>query len=97
FTGHGLLDAVAALSASADFSIDAAIAGVAVTSKGGKPFVQVTGTAAADQMKAAWIEIGAGENPTQWKKVSRDLTQPVRGAVLDDIDAENFRSAKKWT
>jgi len=97
FTGHGLLDAVAALRASADFSIDAAITGVAVTSKGGKPFVQVTGTAAADQWKTAWIEIGAGESPTQWKKVSRDLTQPVRGAVLDELDAENFRTAKKWT
>ena len=97
FTGHGLLDAVGALSATAEFSIEAAISGVAVTQKGGRPFVQVTGTAAADQLKTAWIEIGAGESPTQWKKVSRDLTQPIRAGVLDELDAESFRSARKWT
>lgn len=97
YTGYGLLNAVAALGASPDFFVEAAIAGVAAAQKDGRTVVQVTGTADADDLKAAWIEIGPGETPTQWKKVSKTLDRPVRSGVLDEIAAETFRESKKWT
>jgi subtilisin family serine protease len=97
YTGYGLVDAVAALGASPDFFVEAGIAAVTATQKSGRTYVQVTGTADADALKGAWIEIGAGESPTEWKKVSRTLDRPVRAGVLDEIEADAFRASKKWT
>ena len=100
FSGYGLLDARAALTmlaAAKTFFIESAITGVSVVQAGGKPRVRVTGTADADALKSAWIEIGAGESPTEWKKVSAALLQPVRGGTLADIDAETLRSSARWT
>ena len=57
YTGFGLLDARAALSADPEFFVDAWITGVKVVREGGKVLLRVIGTADANQMKQAWIEI----------------------------------------
>jgi len=97
FTGYGLLDATAALRGHRGFFLEAAISGVKVVSKGGKPYVQVLGTAAADRLASAWIEIGAGDNPAEWQRASRDITAAVTKGALEDIDAQLFRASKVWT
>ncbi|MFQ5881017.1 MAG: S8 family peptidase [Candidatus Methylomirabilales bacterium] len=97
FTGYGLLDARAALAADPAFFIEARIAGVQVARRGKKVFLQVNGTINADRLKKAWIEIGKGEKPSEWKKVSQDVTQPVQDGALDAIPASHFKGAKQWT
>ena len=96
FTGYGLLDVEAALAADPEFFIEAEISGVAVAQEAGKTLLRVSGTATANKLKQAWVEAGKGENPTEWKKVSRNLGKPVSKAVIDDLDAGNFQGEKVW-
>ncbi len=96
FTGYGLLDARAALSADPEFFVEARITGVQTAKVRGKTVVRVLGIADANAFGKAWIEIGAGENPTKWKKVSRTIAEPVKGSALDDLAAGNFRGSKQW-
>jgi subtilisin family serine protease len=95
--GYGMLDADAALKADPAFFVEAAIAGLSVVAGPQGQAVRVTGTAAADRMRAAWVEVGEGENPSQWRKVSTDVTRAVEGGVIGDIPASNFAGSKVWT
>jgi len=95
--GYGLLDVDAAVTADPAFFVDAEIAGLAVVRGEQGQAVRVTGTAAADKMRAAWIEVGSGENPAEWRKVSSDVTQVVQGGVIADIPASLLAGSKVWT
>jgi len=96
-TGYGLLDAKAALAADPAFFVEAAITGLSVVKKDDGPYVRVTGTAAADRLKDARIEIGEGENPTAWLAVGSPIQASVNAGVLAEIPASSFRTAKVWT
>ena len=65
YTGYGIVDARAALTQSADFYLDVAIANVAVIQVKGRPALQVLGTVSADKLDRAWIEIGEGSDPDE--------------------------------
>jgi hypothetical protein len=97
FSGHGLLDVEAALAADPNNFIEAAIVSVTPAQVRGKTVLRVTGTADANMLKEARIEIGMGDNPSQWTKVSRTLTKPVIEQVLDDLPVDAFRGSKQWT
>jgi subtilisin family serine protease len=97
FTGYGLLDARAALVADPEFFIDVAINGVQVAQAASGTMVQVLGTAAADRFAGAWLELGQGESPASWKKVTAPLDAPVRDGVLGAVPAAEFAGAKVWT
>lgn len=96
-TGHGIVDARAALAADPEFFIDAAIARVEVVQESGRTFVRVVGSADADHFESARVELGAGERPDNWKTVLDKIRQPVRDGVLGDIDANEFQGAAQWT
>ncbi|MEE9162609.1 MAG: S8 family peptidase [Candidatus Neomarinimicrobiota bacterium] len=96
FTGYGMVDARAALESDPEFFVEARITGVQAAKVGGKTVVRVLGTADANSFGQAWIEIGAGEEPTEWKKVSRTIDAPIKGAALDDLAVGNFRGSKQW-
>src|SRR5690606_20019803 len=95
-TGYGLLDARAALAADPDRFVDARIVSVSAARKDGQLFVVPSGTAAADRMKRAWIEIGKGKNPAEWVKASDETTEPVQGGPLALVPARHF-SPGLWT
>ena len=96
-TGYGLLDVKAALVADPSFFVDARIAGIAVERKDGGVFVRVMGTADADRLASARIELGQGESPATWRSVSRRIDRAVRDGVLDDLPAQSFAGATVWT
>jgi uncharacterized membrane protein YgcG len=97
FSGYGLLDIAAALAADPDAYAEAAITGVSVVQAQGRTMVRVLGTATADKLADAHLEIGAGRNPTKWKPVLRPLTMPVAAGALGDIPAEAFAGSNQWT
>jgi subtilisin family serine protease len=97
FIGYGLIDVDAALKADPSAFVEAAIAGVAAVSRNGRTLVEVTGTASADRLSEAYIEIGQGAAPATWKRVSRQIQTPVVDGVLDDLDPASFGGAKEWT
>jgi hypothetical protein len=97
YTGYGRLDVAKALAADPAYFIEALISSVEVVALDGKPNLRVNGTVDSNQLKSAWIEIGQGETPTSWKRVSGGIDQVVRGGSLADIDATLFAGATQWT
>ena len=96
-TGYGLLDADAALTADPEFFIKADLQSVAVIQKGGSSLLQVTGTADANKIKKAWLEIGKGENPGSWKKLIKRIKTPTDNAVLGQFSTSRLAGSKQWT
>ena len=96
FTGYGIIDARAALAAPRDYFLFAGITRVEVVRARGKQAVRVRGTADANAFKSARLEIGAGETPKKWKKISRIKKKAGPDAVLGDIPATAFRGSKVW-
>jgi hypothetical protein len=97
YTGYGLVDASAALRADPAYFLEARITGAAAAQVGGATVVQLTGTADADQFARAWIEIGAGKDPTEWTRIEGELPAPVRDGVIGQVPAEAFGGAPQWT
>jgi len=96
YTGYGLLDAKAALAADPNFFLEVQVDGVKMTKKAGKTLLQVMGTVDADQLKEAWVEIGAGSDPKTWKVVSKKIKKPVTSDLLGTIAIEEVKGSKLW-
>ena len=96
-SGYGLLDAKAALAADPAFFVEAAIQRLGIVKIKGKAYIQVSGTATADKLAKAWIEIGKGPDPKKWKKVVTPLSKGVAQGPLFNIQAKHFKGAKVWT
>ncbi len=97
YTGHGIIDVAAALKADPEFFIDAGISGVSIVQEGGGQFVQVQGIANADRLDSAWIEIGKGEDPSSFKRVTDRLSKAVQGGAVGNIPVGELRDATQWT
>ncbi|ODS34013.1 MAG: putative peptidase [Candidatus Scalindua rubra] len=74
-TGYGLLEAISALKADPDFYALAKIKKMVSARKDNNMVVQVIGTADSSDFKMAWVELGYGEEPEEWKKVGKKLRQ----------------------
>jgi subtilisin family serine protease len=96
YTGYGIVDAVAALKAPKDYYLLAGINRVEVVQKGGAQAVRVHGTAAANAMKSADIEIAQGETPKEWTRVGAAQKSEGADGVLGDIPAARLKGAKVW-
>ena len=59
--------------------------------------MRVSGTANADRLKEAHVEIGVGDNPEKWTVASRPITKPVANGIIADLPASAFRGGKQWT
>jgi subtilisin family serine protease len=96
FTGYGLIDARAALKAAKDYFLFAGVNRIEVVQKGGAQAVRVYGTADANALKSARLEIGAGEQPTAWKPAGAALKGAGPDSVLGDIPALSFKGSPVW-
>ena len=96
FTGYGLIDARAALQAPNDYFLFAGIGKVEVARDRGAQVVRVLGTADANMLKSARIEIGKGDNPTEWKAIGPVKKGQGPNSVLGDIPASAFAGSKVW-
>ena len=97
FTGYGIIDARAALSAPKDFYHLAGIDRVEVVQKGGGQAVRVRGTADANALKSARIEIGQGEEPSRWTDIIAAAKSAAPNSVLGDITASAFAGSSLWS
>jgi len=95
YTGHGIVNAVEALRADPNRFITAHISEVQIVQGSAGPVVRVMGAADADEFRKASVDIGAGENPTQWKTII-SVDQAVKSGALGDIPANELRSSRVW-
>jgi subtilisin family serine protease len=96
YTGYGIVDAAAALKAPKNYFLLAGINRVEVVQKGGAQAVRVHGTAAANGMKSASIEIAQGDNPREWTRIGPAQKSDTADGVLGDIPAARLKGAKVW-
>jgi subtilisin family serine protease len=96
YTGYGIIDAAAALKAPKDYFLLAGISRVEVVQKGGNQAVRVHGTATANALKSARLEIARGDAPTSWTQVSAATESRGADEVLGDIPANAFKGATNW-
>ncbi|HET7886341.1 MAG TPA: S8 family serine peptidase [Bradyrhizobium sp.] len=96
FTGYGLIDARAALKAARDYRLLVNIAAVESATAGGKQVARVRGTADADDLKSARLEIGAGESPTAWVPIGPVSRCDAVDCVLGDVPVAKLSGAKLW-
>ena len=96
YTGYGIIDARAALSAARDYYLFAGITRVEVVQKAGSQVVRVRGTADSNALKSARIEIGKGEAPTSWIAIGPASKGAGPDDVLGDIPAPKFEGSKVW-
>ncbi len=96
YTGYGIVNAVAALKAPKDYFLFAGIDRVEVVQASGKVAVRVRGTADANALKSARIEIGQGDAPASWTRVGAAKKSAGPDAVLGEIPAAALQGAKVW-
>jgi subtilisin family serine protease len=97
YTGHGIIDATAALKAPKDYYLFAGISKVAVAQQGSSQVVRVFGSADANALKGARIELGQGDNPKTWKAVGAAKKTAGPDEVLGDIPVSALAGSKVWT
>jgi subtilisin family serine protease len=96
YTGYGIIDARAALSAAKDYALLAGISRVEVIQKGGAQTVRVRGQAEANDFKSARIEVGSGHAPTTWTVIGSAKPSSESDGVLGEIPATAFKGATVW-
>ena len=97
FTGYGLLDARAALSADPDYYITARISGVKVVKVKDQLALRISGSADANNLAQARLQLGPGEKPEKWYSVKSVISEPKIETSLMVLPAKVFQSAPKWT
>ncbi|RZV36083.1 MAG: hypothetical protein EX272_09400, partial [Chromatiales bacterium] len=96
YTGHGMVDARAALNADADFSVTAEITGLELFPSDAPQYVRVRGTIDASDFKRAWMQIGPGENPGGWRFVGQKRKYPIVNGEIGTIPLRSFNSSGLW-
>ncbi len=96
YSGYGIIDARAALKARKEYFLFAGISRVELVQKGGQPAVRVHGTADANELKSARLEIGQGETPATWTSVGAAPRSAGPDSVLGDIPGSALKAAKQW-
>jgi len=96
YTGNGMVDARAALSVGADFSVKAEITSVVLEPADAPVVAHVYGTVDASDFKRAWMQIGPGENPGGWRYVGPKRKYPIRDGELALIPINQFYGSELW-
>ncbi|WP_179759015.1 S8 family peptidase [Hoeflea halophila] len=96
YTGYGLLNAAAAITADPDYFVESRISGVEVVSRNGVPHLRLNGETDADKFARAEIQLGKSDDPDAWAKLDLELTEPRNGAIVD-IPGQLFGGETTWT
>lgn len=97
FTGYGALNIEAALAADPAYFVESALIAAAPAMSGNRQVLRVTGTAQANRFRTAYLELGAGENPTEWRRVGTALNQAVEAGAVGELEPALFSGSPVWT
>jgi subtilisin family serine protease len=96
YSGYGLVNASAALTADPDYYLEARITQIQGIQEEDKIFLEVVGTAIGSEFQQAWIELGEGQAPESWKKIT-GVPQAVEEGRLGLIPSSSFTKPGFWT
>ncbi|HEY7164305.1 MAG TPA: S8 family peptidase [Candidatus Binatia bacterium] len=95
-TGYGRLNIRKALEADPDYYLYSELHRVTPAREDGKTVIQVFGTAKASQWGSYRIEIGEGDNPTQWRRAGRLAGGQVTNGLLATLTQADFGRNGQW-
>ncbi len=96
-TGYGRLNARKALEADPDYYLFAELHRISPAREGGRTVLQVVGTASGSAMNGYRLEVGQGDNPTNWRRAGTTTGGQVRDNILGNLTQADFGSNGKWT
>jgi subtilisin family serine protease len=96
YTGHGMVDARAALGVDPGFHVTAEISNVVLVPADAPQFASVRGTIDASRFKRAWVQVGPGENPGGWRYVGQKRKFPIKNGEIATIPINQFVGADLW-
>lgn len=96
YFGAGRVNAVKALKADPDYFLTARVDRVEVVEDDGDVIIQVVGTAASNDLDEYEIQLGKGENPTEWETVFDDDDNIVND-IVGKFPTSLFTDVGKWT
>lgn len=96
FSGYGLPDARAALKAPKDYFLFAGISNVEVAKVGNEQVIRVFGLANANGFGEARLELGQGETPKSFKKITQARQTSRAEEALGDIPTSALAGSKVW-
>ncbi|MBI4573751.1 MAG: S8 family serine peptidase [candidate division NC10 bacterium] len=97
YTGYGLVDARAALTANPDWYLDARIARVEPTTERGRPVIQVFGSVSGSDLGGYVLELGQGEAPSRWKRIGQESKAAVQDGLVGTIPISEITARGEWT
>lgn len=96
FFGAGRVNAYNALKADPNYFLTARVGEVGVVQDEGNYFIQVIGTAAGSEFQGYELQIGQGDDPSEWKKVLEG-NNAAQGGIIGKFPATVFTGTGKWT
>jgi subtilisin family serine protease len=96
-TGYGRLNARKALEADPDYYLYAELHRLAPSKQGNQPVIQAFGTVGGSHFGDYRIEVGEGENPTQWRRAGNPSGGQIKDGLLGILTAQDFGKAGKWS
>jgi hypothetical protein len=97
FTGYGLVDARAALTANPDWHLVAKIHGLQGAEEAGGPVVHVLGTVEGSSLAGYQVQVGEGKEPKEWRTVSKQPPKEVSGGKVATLKPSDFGGPGTWT
>jgi hypothetical protein len=96
YTGHGMLNAQAAMSVEPGFFVTADITGIQLVQAETGDVIHVLGSIDASSFKRAWMQIGPGETPGGWRYVGQKRKYAIHDGVLGTIPITQFAGNELW-
>ncbi len=98
FTGYGLVDARAALTADPDWYLVAKIHALQGAMEEGKPVVQVLGTIDGSALAGYEVHVGEGKGePKEWRTVAKKPAKKVVSGLAAKLTPADFGGPGTWT
>jgi subtilisin family serine protease len=96
-TGYGIVNARKALEADPNYYLLTELHRIAAARDGGRTVLQVFGTVEGSDWSDSHLEVGQGDNPSEWKQVGQVTGKPVKEGMIGTLTPQDFGSGGRWT
>jgi hypothetical protein len=96
-TGYGRLNARKALEADPNYYLYTELHRVAPARDGGRTVIQAFGTVMGSDLASYRLEVGQGDNPTNWRQAGKLEGGQMKDKLLGTLTQGDFGGGGKWT
>ena len=97
FTGYGLVDARAALTADPNWYLVGKIQALRGVQEAGQPVIEVAGTVDGSSLAGYEVQVGKGKEPKDWRTVAKKPGRKISSGVVARLKPADFGAPGTWT